>query len=111
MEYNMLSNEIFMEYVWNIQVYGIYLTYAWYMTTSIICIIHIICQYIYGIYLAYAWHIPTRSIYLTYSWYKTSTKFWASSRYPIYMAYTYLMNVYVMYIAYIWGNETTPKIS
>ena len=26
MEYNMLSNEIFMEYVWNIQVYGIYLT-------------------------------------------------------------------------------------
>ena len=29
MEYNMLSNEIFMEYVWNIQVYGIYLTYAW----------------------------------------------------------------------------------
>ena len=40
MEYNMLSNEIFMEYVWNIQVYGIYLTYAWYMTTSIMCIIH-----------------------------------------------------------------------
>ncbi len=74
MEYNMLSNEIFMEYVWNSQVYGKYLTYAWYMTTSIMCIIHIICQYIYGIYLAYAWHIPTRSIYLTYAWYTTSTK-------------------------------------
>ncbi len=55
MEYNMHSNEIFtsMEYVLNIQVYGIYLTYAGYMPTSIICIIHIICQYIYGIYLAY----------------------------------------------------------
>ncbi len=61
----MLSNEIYMEYVWNIQVYGIYLTYAGYMTTSIMCIIHIICQYIYGIYLAHARHIPTRSIYLT----------------------------------------------
>ncbi len=98
MEYNMLSNEIFMEYVWNIQVYGIYLAYAWYMTTSILSIIHIICQYIYiyGIYLAYAWHIPNRSIYLTYSWYTTSTKFWGSSRYPICMAYTYLMKVYVI---------------
>ncbi len=56
--------------------FSIKLVCVWYMTTSIMCIIHIICQYIYGIYLAYAWHIPTRSIYLTYSWYKTSTKFW-----------------------------------
>ncbi len=79
------------------------------MTTSIMCIIYITCQYMYGIYLAYAWHIPTRSIYLTYSWYTTSTKFWGSSHYPIYMAYTYLMKVYVIYIAYIWGNVMTPK--
>ncbi len=78
------------------------------MTKSIMCIIHIICQYIYGIYLAYAWHIPTGSIYLTYALYTTSTKYWGSSRYPIYMAYTYLMKVYVICIQYIWGNVMTP---
>ncbi len=97
----MLSNEIFMEYVWNIQVYGIYLTYAWYITTSIMCIIHIICQYIYGIYLAYVWHIPIRSIYLTYAWDTTSTKFWVSSRYPyIWHILTWWMYMWCIFHTY-----------
>ncbi len=63
------------------------------MTTSIMCIIHIICQYIYEIYLAYAWHMTTSSIYLTYALYTTSTKYWGSSRYPIYM---YIYGIYLL---------------